>query len=349
MKSSRRSRASIVVVLLAAASIRRPGAGGAGTAAATIGGARLGALAVRIDALAAMETVRYMDQCWRLAANPGFNASIDYIRARLLAAGFAESPDNNRPFVRVDEWGQARGWDYQLGTVSFADNGEVLLSRLRDRVSLCINSFPTAKGGIVARLVDVGDGGAPASYASADVKGAVVLGDAEAGQLWRQAVKERGAIGVISTRIAPYIRPADPRRSPRRISRTCCSGARFPTIATPGGFGWASYRAAARMRERLENGPVNVRIEIESSFYDGPNRTLVAEIPGAITPDERIVLAAHLQEPGANDNASGAGTLQAIATALVDSARGRGLDRPARTLTFLWLDEIRGSRQVDRG
>ena len=51
------------------------------------------------------------------------------------------------------------------------------------------------------------------------------------------------------------------------------------------------------MRERLENGPVNVRIEIESSFYDGPNRTLVAEIPGAITPDERIVLAAHLQEP----------------------------------------------------
>ena len=132
-----------------------------------------------------------MDRCWRLAANPGFNASIDYIRARLLAAGFAESPDNNRPFVRVDEWGQARGWDYQLGTVSFADNGEVLLSRLRDRVSLCINSFPTAKGGIVARLVDVGDGGAPASYASADVKGAVVLGDAEAGQLWRQAVKAR--------------------------------------------------------------------------------------------------------------------------------------------------------------
>ena len=350
MRSSRRSRASIVLVLLAAA------------AAASIGGAKAQeaparplppsaerayrALAVRIDALAAMETVRYMDQYWRLAANPGFNASIDYIRARLLAAGFAESPDNNRPFVRVDEWGQARGWDYQLGTLSFADNGEVLLSRLRDRVSLCINSFPTAKGGIVARLVDVGDGGAPASYASVDVKGAVVLGDAEVGPLWRQAVKERGAIGVISTSVAPYIRPADPKAFTAADQHDVLQWGTIPYDSDVKGFGFkASYRAAARMRERLENGPVNVRIEIESSFYDGPNRTLVAEIPGAVKPDERIVLAAHLQEPGANDNGSGAGTLQAIAAALVDSARGRGLDRPARTLTFLWLDEMRGSRQ----
>jgi aminopeptidase YwaD len=57
------------------------------------------------------------------------------------------------------------------------------------------------------------------------------------------------------------------------------------------------------------------------------------------------VLVAHVQEPGANDNGSGVGTLQAIATALVGSARGRGLDRPARTLTFIWGDEIRASRE----
>ena len=304
------------------------------------------AMAVRIDALAAMETVRYMDQYWRLAANPGFNASLDYIRARLVAAGFAESPEKDRPFVRVDEWGQARGWDYQVGTVAFADDGEVLLSRLRDRVSLCINSFSTAKGGVVARLVDVGSGGDPASYASVDVKGAVVLGDAEAGQLWQQAVKTRGAIGVISTRIAPYIRPADAKSFTAQDQHDVLQWSAIPYDADAKSFGFkASYRAAARMRERLQKGPVEVRIEIESSFYEGPNRTLVAEIPGAIRPEERIVLAAHVQEPGANDNASGAATLRAIAAALLDSARGRGLDRPARTLTFLWVDEIRGSRQ----
>ena len=39
----------------------------------------------------------------------------------------------------------------------------------------------------------------------------MVLGDADAGRLWQHAVKARGALGVISTRVAPYIRPADPK------------------------------------------------------------------------------------------------------------------------------------------
>lgn len=303
------------------------------------------ALLTRVDGTAAMDTVRYMDQFWRLAGNPGFNSTIDTIRTRLLAAGFAAAPEKDRPFVRVDEWGQPRGWDYDIGTLAFADNNEVLLSRLRDRVSLCINSFPTPKEGVTARLVDVGAGDA-AAFENLDVKGAVVLGDADAGRLWQQAVKTRGAIGVVSTRVAPYIRPDDPAKFTSPDQHDVLQWGSIPYDADAKSFGFkASYRAAARMRERLKQGPAQVKVEIQSAFYDGPARTLVAEIPGAIKPNERIVLVAHVQEPGANDNGSGAGTLQAIATALVGSARGRGLDRPARTLTFIWGDEIRGSRE----
>jgi len=40
------------------------------------------ALEPRFDRAAAMEIVAFMDQYWRLAANPGFNASIEHIRAR---------------------------------------------------------------------------------------------------------------------------------------------------------------------------------------------------------------------------------------------------------------------------
>ena len=155
----------------------------------------------RVDGFAALDTVRYMDQFWRLAGNPGFNASIDTIRARLTAAGYAAVAEKDLPFVRVEEWGQPRGWDYEIGTVSFADGGggpgggDVLLSRLRDRVSLCINSFSTPKGGVTAPLIDVGAGDA-AAFERVDVKGAVVLGDADAGRLWQQAVKARGALGV---------------------------------------------------------------------------------------------------------------------------------------------------------
>jgi aminopeptidase YwaD len=303
------------------------------------------ALSMRVDGLAAMETVRYMDQYWRIAGNPGFNSSIDYIRARLLAAGFAASPAKGRPFVRVEEWGQARGWDYQVGTVAF-DDGEVVLSRLRDRVSLCINSFSTPKGGVTARLVDVGDGSQPANYENLDVKGAVVLGDADAGRLWQQAVKARGAIGIISTRVAPYIRPSDPATFTSPDQHDVFQWSAVPYDADVKAFGFkASWRAAARMRERLKAGPVQIKVDIESTFYEGANRSLIAEIPGTTAPEQRVVLAAHVQEPGANDDASGCGTLLAIAGALLPSAFGRGLQPPGRTLTFLWIDEIRGSQQ----
>ena len=304
------------------------------------------ALSTRVDGLGALETVRYMDQSWRLAGNPGFNASIDYIKARLLASGFADSPDKGRPYVRVEEWGQTRGWDYQIGTVAFADDGEVVLSRLRDRVSLCINSFSTPKGGLTARLVDVGDGSQAAHYENIDVKGAVVLGNADAGRLWQNAVKTHGALGVISTSVAPYIRPSDPALFTSADQHDVFQWGSVPYDADAKAFGFkASWRAASRMRERLKKGPVQVKVDIESTFYDGPNRSLIAEIPGSVKPAERIVLAAHIQEPGANDDGSGCGTLLAVAAALGQTATGRGLQPPGRTLTFLWIDEIRGSRQ----
>ena len=261
----------------------------------------------RIDPLAAMETVRYMDQFWRIAGNPGFNSSIDHVRARLLAAGFRDKPEKDRPFLRVDEWGQTRGWDYQVGTLAFADDGEVLLSRLRDRVSLCINSFSTPQGGLTARLIDVGDGSQAEQYEKLDVKGAVVLGDADAGRLWQHAIQGRGAAGVISTRIAPYIRPSDPKLFTSPDQHDVFQWGSVPYDAAAKAFGFkASWRAAARMRERLKPGPVQAKGDNRS-----PRSTMAQTVhssrrfPGSVKPDERIVAVAHVQEPGANDNASG--------------------------------------------
>ena len=289
----------------------------------------------RMDGNAAMEVVRFMDQYWRISGNPGFNASVDHIRDGLQAAGVAN---------RVEEFKtRGRGWDYQAGTVSFADTGEVLLSRERDRVSLCINSFSTP-GVVEAPLVDVG-GGTPADYEGKNVKGAVVLGSAAAGQLWQQAVKARGAIGVISTAVAPYIRPEDPARFPFSDQWDVFQWGGVPYDETAKAFGFkASLRAAGKMRDRLKAGPVKVKVDVRSTFYDGPSRFVVAEIPGAAKPDERIVMVAHIQEPGANDDGSGCGTLLALAVALQKAIAAKALPAPGRTLTFIWGNENSASR-----
>lgn len=291
----------------------------------------------RVDGAAAMDIVRFMDQYWRLAGNPGFNASVDYIEAQLRGAGVQ--------FQEMTFPARGRGWDYAEGTVAFADDGEVLLSRERDRVSLCINSFSTKPGGVVAPLVDVGNGAAASDYDGREVKGAVVLGAADAGRLWQQAVVARGAIGVISTAAPEYIRPADV-RSLTGEQQDVFQWSNIPYDEARKGFGFkAPWRAASRMRERLRRGPVNLKVTIRSTFYDTPSRAVVAEIPGRRKADERIVMVAHIQEPGANDDASGCGTLYALAVALSKAIAAGALPVPERTLTFMWADEIAGSRR----
>jgi aminopeptidase YwaD len=294
-----------------------------------------GAIKDRVDGAAAMDVVTFMDRFWRVSGNPGFNASVDRIRDGLQKAGVKN---------RVEEFAQrGRGWDYQRGTVSFADTGHILLSRERDRVSLCINSFSTP-GVVDAPLVDVG-AGTPADYEGKNLKGAVVLGSAAAGQLWQEAVKARGAIGVISTAIAPYIRPADPAQFAFPDQWDVFQWGSVPYDEAVKAFGFkASLRVATEMRDRLKKGPVTLKIDVQSTFYDGPSRMLVAEIPGTVKPDERIVMVAHIQEPGANDDASGCGTLYALALALQHAIAAKALPAPGRTLTFIWGDENRGSR-----
>lgn len=294
-----------------------------------------------------MDVVVFMSRYWRIAGNPGYNASIDYIRDGLASAGYSTAGASTPGILRVDEFPNRNpGWDYSVGTIAIAgEPDQPILSRERDRVSLCINSFSTPEGGLLAPLVDVGAGTA-ADFDGKSLAGAVVLGDAPIGRLWQQAVKARGAAGVISTSIAPYIGPADPGRFVRDEQQDVLQWGSIPYDPEANAFGFkASWRAASRLRDRMRKGPVQVRVSIQSSFYSGPNRTLVAEIPGRTKPDERIVMVAHVQEPGANDNASGAGTLYALARALAGAVAAGDLPRPDRTLTFLWVDEIRGSRQ----
>jgi hypothetical protein len=302
-------------------------------------------VASRFDERDALSIVSFMDQYWRLAGNPGFNASIDHIRDRLVAAGFTAATTAAPATVRVDEFpNTGRGWDYRVGTLQFDDESEPLLSRERDRVSLAINSFSTQPRGLTAPLVDVG-AGAGSDYAGKEIKGAVILGDAPLGRLWQEAVKRRGAAGVISTDIADYIRPADPSAMSNEQKDVLQWGS-VPYDAAAKAFGFkSSWRASDRMRARLKHGAVNVRVTIDSTFYEGPTRTLVAEIPGRTRPAERIVMVAHVQEPGANDDGSGCGTLYGLARALVTAIKSGALPQPERTLTFMWVDEVRGSRQ----
>ncbi|MEZ5419347.1 MAG: hypothetical protein R2708_18690 [Vicinamibacterales bacterium] len=286
------------------------------------------AVAARVDPAVAFDVTAAIAPRWRLAGNPDFDASLELIDARLRAAGIATR------FDTIPSTSQ--GWEMREAVLRLdGPDGEVVLSRAQDRVPLAINSFPTPAGGTLARLVDVRPGTGDEHYAGVDVAGAVVLADGPLAAVWARAVRARGAAGVVSTQIAAYTQP-DVTPAVLRWGSIPRGGP--PVVRLQG------HAARARhLRERLAAGAVQVHVTADTVFHRRPVRTLVAEFPGTEWPDDRVVLVAHVQEPGANDNASGCGTLLASALALQRAFTDGALPRPARTLTLLWGDENRAS------
>ncbi len=287
------------------------------------------AVAPRVDVEGAMDIVSRMAPLWRLAGNPQFDLSLEWIDQRLQSAGIA---------TRYDVIpSNSQGWEMREAVLRLdGPEGEVVLSREQDRVPLAINSVSTRDGGVLAPLVDVGTGTEAADYDGKSVVGAVVLADGPIGAVWHQAVKARGAAGVVSTQIAPYTQPE---KTPQVLQ-----WGSIPYEAERASFGFkATPRATERLRERLAAGAVQVHVQVDTVFHRRPVRTLVAEFPGTRWPDDRVVLVAHVQEPGANDNASGCGTLVAAALALQQAIKDGKVAPPARTLTLLWGDENRAS------
>ena len=215
-------------------------------------------------------------------------------------------------------------------------DGEIVLSREQDRVPLAINSFSTAPGGL-ARAARRRRRGHERDRLRRQGRGRRRgAGRRPDRAVWNQAVKARRAAGVISTQLAGYTKPES---TPEVLQ-----WGGIPYAADTPSFGFkATPRASKRLRERLAAGPVQVHVRSTPCSIAGRCGRLVAEFPGTRWPDDRVVLVAHVQEPGANDNASGSGTLLAAALAMQRAIEDKAIPPPLRTVTMIWGDEIRAS------
>lgn len=98
------------------------------------------------------------------------------------------------------------------------------------------------------------------------------------------------------------------------------------------------------VRRLGESQEVELELSIDNRFFRGPvpQHNVVAEIPGARTPQEVVIVGGHLDSwdgaEGASDNGTGVATTMEAARLLVESGA-----RPARTIRFvLWGGEEQG-------
>ena len=286
----------------------------------------------------AKETVAYMEKFVRWPGNPGFDSSIAHVAARLAAAGYvdqAAAKPTDRLTYRIERYPMTTpAWEPLDASVRIAGKaGAPVLAFATNRNMLATNSFSTAAGGVDAELVRV-DAVTPAALDAANVAGKIVIADGRIGQLFTEAVVKRGALGVMAYSMPAYTQPEQNTHSIQ------FSGIGFDSTKK----GWGvllSLDARRQLHSALAAGPVRLHVEAKSHFVNPATElAIVAEVRGSAKPDERFVYSAHVQEPGANDDASGVGALTEMARTLGGLVKDGRVD-PRRTITMLWGQEIR--------
>jgi aminopeptidase YwaD len=287
----------------------------------------------------AYDQTAFMDQYFRWPGNTGFNASIRRVESTLKAAGYVEEGSAPKGAVltyRIEHRPMTTpAWEPVAASVTIVGEATPVLDFKTNRNMLAINSFSTPDTGVENELVDAGKGAA-ADLERASVAGKVVLVDGNVGRAFSEAVQKRGALGVLTYAMPAYTQPTTHTHSIQFGS--------VPYDSVKRAWGMPiSYDAVTRLRAALAKGPTRVRVKTASKMYPSDEMTLVAEVHGSTAPDERYVLSAHVQEPGANDNASGVGDLSEMARVMGALVKN-GSIKPKRTITMLFGLEIAQTR-----
>jgi aminopeptidase YwaD len=192
---------------------------------------------------------------------------------------------------------------------------------------------------VTADLVDVGIGGRAEDFAGKDVKGKIVLGSASAGTIANLAIRERGAVGVLS-----YNSLRAPDSYPDQIMNQSVSAS-----GQQAAFGWSiSPRTGHELAQLLAQGKkVTLRSIVKAEGYPGEMETVHAMIPGDGSSDQEIAISGHLYEgyikQGANDDASGCAVTLEMGRAYLRLVEQGKLPKPKRNIHFLWVPEISGT------
>src|SRR5690554_999340 len=285
------------------------------------------------DGQKAYETVAYVEQFFRVVGNDGFDNSIYFVENILKNEGFVEESEataTDRLTYRIEHRPLSKPtWQPVSGSLSLASGAE-LLNFETNRNMIAINSYST-QGAKEFEVVHITGDGRELNFET-DVKGKVVFAETSVRHLFSEAVLKRGAAGVLAYRMPSYTQP--------EINQTSIQFSSITLDEKKQSWGLLlSYAAKNKLTEALEAGNNRIKVNLDTDIFESEELTIVAELKGSVYPDDRFVFSAHIQEPGANDNASGVGALAEVASTSARLLKA-GKINPERTITYLFGDEI---------
>jgi hypothetical protein len=249
-------------------------------------------------------------------------------------------------------WPSFQEWDCTEATLQLVepeDASEAGLSKVladfrANPISLIQRSAPFEGE---TEVVLLQDGEEEADYEGLDVAGKVVLTRGDQHRVWKLAVAQRGAIGILFDGMRPVdpVRPAGDLADVRQYTSFWWQPGDvkcFGFVLTP--RQGQALRRKLKGRNETEEADQTVRVQakVVSRLYDGAMEVVSATIPGQS--DKEVVVVAHLchPRPSANDNASGAAAAWEAARTLHSLVKASKLSAPRRTIRFLWVPEMNG-------
>ncbi len=274
----------------------------------------------------------------RIQASEGWDLAANFIVNKLKEFGINEYGIDSHPSdgeLKYYTWPTPLGWKVKDGELWIVEPVLKRIACYRETASTLVKHSCSANVE-KAEIIYIKEGDNPKSYEGLDVRGKIVLSQSYAGNVHREAVLKRRALGVIT--FLPFDERDDyPDLIPYQ--------ALWPKKSEMGkvGFGFTISRKVAReIISYIESGKkVYGKAFVSAELYPSEVKTLWAVLRGVEKPEEEIILMAHLDhyKPGANDNASGSAGLLEIARTFERLIREKKIPPLKRTIRFLWLNE----------
>lgn len=266
----------------------------------------------------------------RIDGTPDYDASLNWVRTQAIEFGLKQ--------IEIERFPQPRVWKPRRGELWMSEPHRISLTTYDELpFSLCRYSATT---NVDAEVIDIGSGLADSDYPQS-IAGKIVLTSSDPALVVEKAVRDRKAAGIVSYWTIPEWDRQN--RQPHEIVDIVGWRALPPNT---GAFAFMiSPRRASELQSILKRKAIRLHAIVDAETVPGTMDILTAAIPGASKASEEIVLSAHLDEIGADDNASGSAVLLEVARTLNNLVVMGKLPPLPRTVRFIWGPEFTATQE----
>jgi len=285
-----------------------------------------------------LDWIRAIWQSDRWSDYTAFRRTAEYCAEELQRLGAEDvaivpCPADGR--TRMQAWVMPLAWEAGEAVLRLVEPAqEVLCDRTQEPLSCCMWSEPTPPGGVRGPLAVVDDPSEVSPQAREKLRGAFILTSKPGRGPMKVFAHEVGAAAVVSHHVAHEERHPEAVGWSNGWSDAADGWALKASDCRMTGF-QVSPPVGKRLREMLSREPVTCEARVGGRVGEGTLPVVTAVLPGES--DEEILLTGHLQEIGADDNASGCGAMMECMRLMAS------MPRPRRRVRLLLTSECYGS------